>query len=72
MAKGIKPVVNNFYGAEFSFDKQFLFNNIDEAITVITTDQYDSTLYHTYIIEKQWTEKDQIDKFKNLIDELRK
>jgi len=29
-------------------------------------------LYHTYIIEKQWTEKDQIDKFKNLIDELRK
>jgi hypothetical protein len=72
MAKGIKPVVNNFYGAEFSFDKQFLFNNIDEAITMITTDQYDSKLYHTYIIEKQWTEKDQIDKFKNLIDELRK
>lgn len=72
MAKGIKPVVNNFYGAEFSFDKNFLFNNIDEAVTMITTDQYDSKLYHTYIIEKQWTEKDQIDKFKKLIYELSK
>lgn len=72
MAKGIKPVVNNFYGAEFLFDKYFLFNNIDEAITMITTDQYDSKLYHTYIIEKQWTEKDQIDKFKKLINELSK
>jgi glycosyltransferase involved in cell wall biosynthesis len=72
MAKGIKPVVNNFYGAEFSFDKNFLFNNIDEAVTMITTDQYDSKSYHTYIIEKQWTEKDQIDKFKKLIYELSK
>lgn len=72
MAKGIKPVVNNFYGAELAFDRYFLFNNIDEAITMITADQYDSKLYHTYIIEKQWTEKDQIDKFKKLINELSK
>ena len=39
---------------------------------MITADQYDSKLYHTYIIEKQWTEKDQIDKFKKLINELSK
>lgn len=72
MAKGIKPVVNNFYGAEFAFDRNFLFNNIDEAITMITAEQYDSKSYHTYIIEKQWTEKAQIEKFKKLINELSK
>jgi hypothetical protein len=72
MAKGIKPVINNFCGAELVFDKNFLFNNIDEAIKMITRDQYDSQLYRNYIIEKQWTEKDQVDKFKRLIEELNK
>ena len=39
---------------------------------MITRDQYDSQLYRNYIIEKQWTEKDQVDKFKRLIEELNK
>jgi glycosyltransferase involved in cell wall biosynthesis len=70
MTKGIKPIINNFYGAEFAFDNSLLFNNIDEAIEMITSDSYDSLFYHNYIIDKQWTEKDQIEKFKILIREM--
>ena len=70
MAKGIKPIIHNFDGAEELFDKQFLFSNIDEAVEKITTGEYNSSYYREYIEKKGWTLEKQIEEFKRLINDL--
>jgi len=71
MAKGIKPIIHNFDGAEELYDKQFLFSNIDEAVEKIVTGQYNSSYYREYVEKKGWTLEKQIEEFKNLVNELR-
>jgi len=70
MAKGIKPIIHNFDGADELFDKQFLFSNIDEAVEKIITGEYNSSYYREYIEKKGWTLEKQIEEFKRLINEL--
>jgi len=70
MARGIKPIIHNFDGAEELYEKEFLFNSIDEAVEKITNKSYDSEYYRNYIIKKGWALEKQVDGFKNLVDEL--
>ena len=70
MARGIKPVIHNFDGAEELYEEEFLFNNIDEAVEKIRTGSYDSAYYREYIKNKKWTLENQIDEFKSLVEEL--
>lgn len=44
MAKGIKPVIHNWPGAEGQFP-EFVFNTVDEAVKAITSESYDSKSY---------------------------
>ncbi|GIV61741.1 MAG: hypothetical protein KatS3mg044_0607 [Rhodothermaceae bacterium] len=58
MARGIKPVVHNFPFAYEIWAEEMLFNTVDEAVEMITSDEYDSRLYRAFIeghyaLEKQ-------------------
>lgn len=58
MAKGIKPVIHNFAGAEGIYDKKYLWNTIGEAVQMISDGNYDSEEYRSFIgrnypVEKQ-------------------
>ena len=51
MAKGIKPVIHNFYIAEEYYPKDFIFNTVDEAVEMILTEEYDSEIYRRFVEE---------------------
>ncbi len=52
MAKGIKPVIHNFYVAEEFYPREWIFNTIDEAIEMITSDDYRSDNYRKFVEDK--------------------
>jgi len=51
MAKGIKPVVHHFYGADDLWPGM-TWDSIDEAVEMLTNDVYDSESYRQYLIDK--------------------
>ncbi|KHC90229.1 glycosyl transferase family 2 [Thermotoga sp. Mc24] len=57
MAKGIKPVIHNFYVAEEFYPREYIFNTIDEAIEMICSDDYDSTKYRDFVEQNCSLEK---------------
>lgn len=54
MAKGIKPVVHRFYGAD-SLWPGMTWDSIDQSVEMITEDKYDSASYHQYLIDHGYT-----------------
>ena len=44
MAKGITPIINNFYGADLIWPNEYLYNTHNEAINKITLFQYPKTV----------------------------
>ncbi len=69
MSMGIKPVINNFLYADESWDNEYLFNSIDEAVEIITSSEYESQNYRCYIKEKNSLEK-QINQTKKLMMDI--
>ncbi|NUU95668.1 hypothetical protein XO10_05130 [Marinitoga sp. 1135] len=65
MAKGIKPVIHNFYIAKEFYPENIIFNTVDEAVNMIISDDYDSEKYRKFI-EKYSLDK-QIDEIKKII-----
>lgn len=49
MCSGIKPVLHNCPGINGQYDNKFIFNTIDEAISMIMEKNYDSLQYRKYI-----------------------
>lgn len=70
MAKGLKPIIHNFYDAKELYDQEFLFNTIDEAVERIVNGGYDSAYYREYVIKRGWTLEEQTRKFKVFIEKL--
>ncbi|PLV59321.1 glycosyltransferase [Thermotoga sp. KOL6] len=70
MARGIKPVIHDFYNAKELYDEEFLFSSVDEAVEKITEERYDSHHYREYIIKRGWTLEKQVKEFESLINEL--
>jgi hypothetical protein len=69
MAKGIKPVLHSFYGAERLWP-EMTWNTPSEAVQMIISDDYDSNDYRNYLIDKGYTidsMMEQIDKVINAI-----
>ncbi|WP_143609921.1 MULTISPECIES: glycosyltransferase [unclassified Thermosipho (in: thermotogales)] len=64
MARGIKPVIHNFFGAKELYEKRWIFNDIEEACRIITENNYNSIYYRQYVTNRKWTFKDQINAVK--------
>lgn len=69
MAKGIKPIVHNFVGAQSIYDKKYLWNTIDEAVCLITEESYNSQEYRDYISDN-YSFEIQFKEIKTMMDEL--
>lgn len=54
MAKGIKPILHRFYGADVLWPG-LTWNSIDEAVAMITNKVYDSQSYRDYLVEMRYT-----------------
>jgi glycosyltransferase involved in cell wall biosynthesis len=54
MAKGIKPVLHRFFGADGLWPGM-TWDTIDQAIAMITEDKYDSASYRQYLIDHGYT-----------------
>jgi glycosyltransferase involved in cell wall biosynthesis len=70
MAKGIKPVIHHFPGAEEFYDEEFLFTSVEEAVEKIISDDYDSRKYREYVLKRNWTLEHQTEKFEEFIEFL--
>ncbi len=52
-AKGIRPVVHRFYGADSLWgDSGWLWASVDDAVDMITDGEYDSHSYRQYLLNK--------------------
>ncbi|ABP67272.1 Methyltransferase type 11 [Caldicellulosiruptor saccharolyticus DSM 8903] len=49
MAKGIKPVIHNFVGARDIYPKEWLWNSINEAVSMIIEEKYNSIEYRRFV-----------------------
>jgi hypothetical protein len=49
MAKGIRPILHHFYGADALWGDMPLWDTIDEAVDMITDDVYDSYSYREFL-----------------------
>lgn len=69
MCKGIKPVIHNFVGAGHIYPGQFLWNTIDEAVNMVTSEKYDAEEYHDFVRTK-YSLGNQLYSIKILLEEL--
>ncbi|MBT1247795.1 MULTISPECIES: glycosyltransferase [unclassified Thermosipho (in: thermotogales)] len=70
MARGIKPVIHNFYGAKELYEAEWLFSSIDEAVDIIKSENYNSIYYRQYVINRKWTVKDQVNAVKKVLNDI--
>ncbi len=52
MAKGIKPIINNWYGCRDMWPEKYIYNTLDEAINKIMSPYIDSKGYRQVIEER--------------------
>lgn len=66
MCSGTIPIVHNWPGAETAYPKKFIFNTVDEAVSMImNSEQFDRKEIKNYPMK--FDVKDRIEKFNNLI-----
>lgn len=70
MTRGIKPIIHNFVFAGEVWDERYLFNTIDEAIYMITSENYNSREYRKFIEDNYSLEK-QTNNIRKLINEIK-
>jgi glycosyltransferase involved in cell wall biosynthesis/2-polyprenyl-3-methyl-5-hydroxy-6-metoxy-1,4-benzoquinol methylase len=70
-ARGLKPVIHNFWGADRLFPRDWLFNTTREFISKITESDYDSRRYRK-VVEENYSFKSQLDSIITVIDMLGK
>ncbi len=68
MARGITPVIHNFYGADKQYESNMLFNDVYGAVNRIVNLQRMGIYHRQYITDKGWTLQDQVSKFINIIE----
>ncbi len=65
MAVGLKPVINNFFGAEDIWPKEYLYSNWDDALEMlaygeIESDKYRAVIEDRYPLERMLKEYDEL------------
>ena len=68
MAMGIKPVIHNWPGAKGQFPKDLIWNTLDEAVAMITSDKREPERYRQHVIEN--FSLDNFKKLHTVIDEV--
>lgn len=68
MVKGIKPVIHNWPGAKYQFPSDLRFDTVEEAVSVITSSEYDSAKYRRFIEESNG--EGQYTLIRELVDKL--
>jgi len=71
MAMGIKPVIHDFYDAKELFEPQWLFRTVDEAVQMITSEEYDSAYYRAFVQQRYSLDR-QVAEFVKLFQDLTK
>lgn len=66
MAKGIRPIVHRFYGADDLWP-EITWSSIDEAIDVIIDGTYDSASYRQYLVNHGYTLDNMMQEFNKII-----
>jgi glycosyltransferase involved in cell wall biosynthesis len=69
MAKGIKPLIHNFYGAKLVYGDSCLWNSIDDLVAMVLSNEYHSASYCDFI-KQSYEYGDQMEKIRNLIGGL--
>lgn len=69
MSRGIKPVIHNFVGARNIYPSKYIWNTIDEAVEMVTSDEYDSVEYRSFI-ESNYSLKSQLQSIRAILDDL--
>lgn len=67
MAKGIKVVPHRFYGANDIWPG-ITWDTIDEAVEMITNQEYDSEYYRQYLIDHRYTTEQMMESIQKVID----
>ena len=57
MAKGIKPIIHNWWGADELYGKEYVWNSIDEILPSLEGN-YDSNKYRQFIANNYSLEKE--------------
>ncbi len=70
MVKGIKPVIHNFYVASEFYPREYIFDTVDEAVEMITSEDYDSSKYRKFV--ETYSLDEQVRKIKELFEEEEK
>ena len=70
MAKGLKPVIHNFYIAKEFYPRGYIFNTIDEAVRKITDEPFRSREYRRFV--EEYSLEKQLHSIKQMIGELGK
>lgn len=68
MAKGIRPIIHRFYGADDIWPNLPTWNMIDEAIDMLTDGEYNSASYRQYLIDHEYTVPQMMDKITKVIE----
>lgn len=68
MAKGIKPVIHNFYGARELYDLSLICSTIDEFVGKIVDNEYNSKFFRIFV--EKFSLRKQIENIKNVIADL--
>lgn len=68
MAKGIKPVMHRFFGADALWPILPTWSNINRAINMLTTDHYESEEYRQYLVDHDMTLNAMMEQFENVIN----
>ena len=71
MALGIKPIVHNFPYATRIWPEQILYNTVDEAVGMITSNVYGSQAYRNFI-EEHYSLVEQITRIRQVLSTLPK
>ncbi|MBZ9686405.1 glycosyltransferase [Clostridium estertheticum] len=50
MVKGIKPIIHNFVGAKNIYTHSLVWNTINEAVDMITDNEYNSKEYYSFVL----------------------
>lgn len=69
MCSGLRPVVFSFPGAENLYPRKWLWTDRTDFVTSILSPNYNPQEYHNYIMKK-FSIKENIERYKNLIEEV--
>jgi glycosyltransferase involved in cell wall biosynthesis len=58
MAKGIKPIVHNFVGAKAIYNNDYVWNTINEAVSILQDKNYNSKEYFQFLKDNYSIEKE--------------